>query len=96
MHGDRRLGFIQAVGEAADVLTADQREALLGMGPDGAPSEMPPATPGRPTPRLPRIISSTSLDVFLPPFAVPLAAAHRVQQRFHLVTSSRSIHAESR
>ena len=47
MRGDRRLGFIQAVGEAADVLTADQREALLGMGPDGAPSEMPPATPGQ-------------------------------------------------
>jgi Spy/CpxP family protein refolding chaperone len=33
LRGDQRLGFIRAVGEAADVLTADQRQALLGQGP---------------------------------------------------------------
>jgi Spy/CpxP family protein refolding chaperone len=33
LRGDRRLGFIRAVGEAAKVLSADQRKMLLGQGP---------------------------------------------------------------
>jgi Spy/CpxP family protein refolding chaperone len=41
---DQRLAFIRAVGEAAQVLTDDQRKMLLGQLPP-APSSMPQEAP---------------------------------------------------
>jgi Spy/CpxP family protein refolding chaperone len=53
LRGDRRLGFIRAVGEAAEVLTAEQRQTLMGMHPSpeaAAPSsaDTPPASDDAP------------------------------------------------
>ena len=42
MAGDQRLAFIRAVGEAAKLLTADQRKSLTGFAP---PAPAAPATP---------------------------------------------------
>lgn len=39
LRGDQRLEFIRAVGEAANVLTADQRKSLLGQGPQQPPTD---------------------------------------------------------
>tara|TARA_R110002111_G_scaffold145211_2_gene211753 strand:- start:505 stop:1332 length:828 start_codon:yes stop_codon:yes gene_type:complete len=39
LRGDQRLEFIRAVGEAAKVLTADQRKSLLGQGPQQPPTD---------------------------------------------------------
>ncbi len=43
LRGDQRLGFIRAVGEAAQVLTADQRQTLLGLASGGAAETQPAA-----------------------------------------------------
>jgi Spy/CpxP family protein refolding chaperone len=45
--GEQRLAFIRAVGEAAKVLTDEQRKQLTGMLPP-APTPMAPATPAAP------------------------------------------------
>ena len=44
MAGDQRLAFIRAVGEAAKLLTADQRKILTGFAPP-APAMVAPAMP---------------------------------------------------
>jgi hypothetical protein len=44
MAGDQRLAFIRAVGEAAKLLTADQRKILTGFAPP-APAVVAPAMP---------------------------------------------------
>lgn len=43
LRGDRRLGFIRAVGEAAEVLTAEQRQTLIGMHPSPEAAAPPSA-----------------------------------------------------
>lgn len=43
LRGDRRLGFIRSVGEAAKVLTDDQRKTLVGQASENAPAEADPA-----------------------------------------------------
>lgn len=43
LRGDRRLGYIRAVGEAAKVLTDEQRKALVGQASAPAPAEADPA-----------------------------------------------------
>jgi len=45
LKGDQRIAFIRSVGEAARVLTDDQRAALLGT---GAPAAVPMAAPQAP------------------------------------------------
>ncbi len=47
LQGDQRVAFIRAVGEAAKVLTDDQRKELTGMLPP-APTPMAPAAPAMP------------------------------------------------
>lgn len=42
LRGDRRLAFIRAVGEAAEVLTAEQRNALVGAAASDSPAHGPP------------------------------------------------------
>lgn len=44
LRGDQRLSFIRAVGEAAQVLTAEQRQTLLGMESGGASAQTQPAS----------------------------------------------------
>lgn len=46
--GDKRLGFIRAVGEAAKVLTDQQRSALLGNSVSAEPPAAQPAMPAAP------------------------------------------------
>ena len=46
LRGDQRMGFIRAVGEAAQVLTDDQRKILLGLAPPApAAPHVHPKTP---------------------------------------------------
>lgn len=47
LQGDQRVAFIRAAGEAAKVLTDEQRKQLTGMLPP-APTPMAPATPAAP------------------------------------------------
>lgn len=49
LRADQRLAFIRAVGEAAQVLTDEQRKALLGQLPPATPSTPHAATPGMPS-----------------------------------------------
>lgn len=47
LKGDQRIAFIRSVGEAARMLTDDQRAALLGTGaPAAAPTPAPPGSAG--------------------------------------------------
>jgi len=53
LRGDQRLAFIRAVGDAAKVLTEEQRRALLGTAPataDQPPTAPPEAAGGNPKP----------------------------------------------
>lgn len=45
LRGDQRMGFIRAVGEAAQVLTDDQRKILLGLAPPAPSPHVHPKTP---------------------------------------------------
>ena len=38
LRGDQRIRFIRMVGDAASVLTKDQRQTLLGLGPQETPA----------------------------------------------------------
>ena len=49
LRADQRLAFIRAVGEAAQVLTDEQRKTLLGQSPPAIPSTPQAATPGMPS-----------------------------------------------
>lgn len=49
LRADQRLAFIRAVGEAAQVLTDEQRKALLGHIPPATPSTPQAATPSMPS-----------------------------------------------
>jgi len=51
LSGDRRMAFIRAVGEAAKLLTADQRKSLTGFAPPAPATPMTaPAAPATPMP----------------------------------------------
>ena len=45
LRGDQRLAFIRSVGEAAQVLTDDQRKILLGLAPPSPSPHVHPKTP---------------------------------------------------
>jgi hypothetical protein len=45
LRGDQRMGFIRSVGEAAQVLTDDQRKSLLGLAPPSPSPHVHPKTP---------------------------------------------------
>lgn len=49
LRGDQRLAFIRAVGDAAQVLTAEQQAALLGTKPPAGTGQQQPAAPKPPT-----------------------------------------------
>lgn len=60
---DQRLGFIKAVGEAAKILTDQQRKALLGQVPPMGMSAMPMTNPGMGAAPMPQ----TMEDDMMPP-----------------------------
>ena len=45
LRGDQRMAFIRSVGEAAQVLTDDQRKILIGQATTVPPPVSPPAVP---------------------------------------------------
>lgn len=45
LRGDQRMAFIRSVGEAAQVLTDDQRKSLLGLSPANPSPHVHPKTP---------------------------------------------------